>query len=94
MGKISDKKLKLINDQWMGKRKPVLFQDPFHDNHWFLRVGKAMVESTTREGCLKAAKEGESALLAEVLERDIKKYGGSPEDHQRLKKLKTTITNS
>ena len=78
-----------LNDIWMHKDtsgEPM--QDPALDNHWVLNVGDVVVEATTREGCLEMAKRGQNSLKAEVLDRDIKKYGGSQEDLQRLEKLK------
>lgn len=66
-----------LSEMWMGKEYKYPIQSPFviDQGHWFLRRGVVVIEATTREGCLKKAKEGSKKILEELQKRDRQKYG-------------------
>jgi len=86
MKKIEDK-LSLVNNIW---------QEICEDDgkiHWFanFKTGHTMVETLTLVGLFRAIVGGQNKLLTKVLEKDIEKYGGTPEDYDKLEKVKDKL---
>jgi hypothetical protein len=71
-------KIEKLNKMWMGKEYKYPIQSPydFDKGHWFMRVGRVVVESTTRKECLESRKEGDESMLREVMKHDIATFGG------------------
>jgi hypothetical protein len=73
---IKEKRFRKLSKMWMGKEYKYPIQDCwFGEGHWFLRIGRVVVESTTRQGCLESRKDGDKVMLDKVRLNDIERIG-------------------